>query len=100
MVGMGLSLGAKDFRRIAEQPRGVAVGTFVQLLLIPLLGFALGWLSGGGMLAVGIVLVAVSVHCAEPQESSGGEVSRGDVKAYSTKQTLKAVKGLFKGLFT
>ena len=46
------------------------------------------------------VLVAVSVHCAEPQESSGGEVSRGDVKAYSTKQTLKAVKGLFKGLFT
>ena len=59
MVGMGLSLGAKDFRRIAEQPRGVAVGTFVQLLLIPLLGFGLGWLSGGGMLAVGVVLVAV-----------------------------------------
>lgn len=59
MTGMGLSLGVKDFRRIVEQPRGVAVGTFVQLLLIPLLGFALGWLFGGGVLAVGIVLVAV-----------------------------------------
>jgi len=59
MVGMGLSLGAKDFRRIVEQPRSVAVGTFTQLLLIPLLGFLLGWFFGGGMLAVGIVLVAV-----------------------------------------
>lgn len=59
MTGMGLSLGAKDFRRIVEQPRGVALGTFVQLILIPALGFALGGFFGGGILAVGIVLVAI-----------------------------------------
>ncbi|MGV3469563.1 MAG: bile acid:sodium symporter family protein, partial [Limnobacter sp.] len=42
MIGMGLSLTVEDFRRIKEQPKGVIVGTVLQLLGVPLLGFAIG----------------------------------------------------------
>lgn len=58
MTGMGLSLTPPDFRRVLEQPRGVALGTVLQLLAIPALGFAFGALSGGGVLAAGLVLLA------------------------------------------
>lgn len=59
MVGMGLSLTLADFKRVGEQPRSVAVGTIAQLALIPLLGFAVAYAFGlGGLLAVGIVLIA------------------------------------------
>ncbi|MBB87465.1 MAG: bile acid:sodium symporter [Xanthomonadales bacterium] len=58
MVGMGLSLAVGDFRRVAEQPRGVAIGLALQLLAVPALGFAIGGLAGGGIFAVGLVLVA------------------------------------------
>lgn len=58
MVGMGLSLTVADFRRVGQQPRAVALGTLLQLLVIPLMGFAIGGLAGGGVLAVGLVLLA------------------------------------------
>ena len=58
MTGMGLSLTPPDFRRVLEQPRGVALGTVLHLLAIPALGFAFGALSGGGVLAAGLVLLA------------------------------------------
>ena len=58
MVGMGLSLTVADFRRVGQQPRAVALGTVLQLLVIPLMGFAIGGLAGGGVLAVGLVLLA------------------------------------------
>ena len=58
MAGMGLSLTINDFRRVFEYPRGVAIGTGVQLLIIPALGFAIGYAAGGGMFAVGLVLLA------------------------------------------
>eukprot|EP01035_Chromulina_nebulosa_P065454 gene65454-89536_t len=59
MIGMGLSLTVEDFRRIKEQPKGVIVGTVLQLLGVPLLGFAIGGLFGGGVMAAGLVLSAV-----------------------------------------
>lgn len=59
MIGMGLSLTAADFRRVGEQPKAVAVGTVAQLLLMPIIGFLLAWFWGGGVLAAGLVLVAV-----------------------------------------
>lgn len=58
MVGMGLSLTLWDFRRVAQQPRAVAVGTLLQLLCVPALGFAIGWGAGGGVFAAGLVLTA------------------------------------------
>ena len=59
MIGMGLSLTPKDFLRVAEQPRGVVLGTAGQLILIPAFGFLVAWAIGGGPLAAGVVLVAL-----------------------------------------
>lgn len=61
MIGMGLSLTPRDFQRVVRQPRGVLVGTFGQMLLVPLLGFALAALfsPASGVIAAGLVLVAL-----------------------------------------
>ncbi len=62
MTGMGLSLTFQDFHRIVEQPRGVLVGTFGQLLLVPFLGLVVAIaFSGMGdqVLLAGLVLVAL-----------------------------------------
>jgi bile acid:Na+ symporter, BASS family len=59
MVGIGLTLTAGDFRREAEQPKGVAVASLAQLLLMPLLGLALAMaLALPPALAVGLVIAA------------------------------------------
>lgn len=61
MVGMGLTLTTADFVREAKAPRGVILGSLAQLLLMPLLGFAVAWgLSLPAAIAVGIVIVAAS----------------------------------------
>lgn len=59
MFGMGLSLRAIDFRRVLEQPATVAVGTALQLLVIPILGFAIAAFYDQQLFAVGMVLIAV-----------------------------------------
>lgn len=41
MFGMGLSLTINDFKRIVREPRAVLVGLINQLILLPLIGFAL-----------------------------------------------------------
>lgn len=41
MFAMGLGLKLGDFTRLARRPRAVALGLFVQMLLLPLLAFAL-----------------------------------------------------------
>lgn len=58
MVGMGLSLTLADFKRVIEQPKAISIGCIGQLLLIPLLGFAIGWGLTEGIMAAGIVLIA------------------------------------------
>ena len=58
MLAMGLGLCADDFRRIGADPRGVAVGAFGQLILLPILGFVTAWAFRlGPELAVGIVIL-------------------------------------------
>ena len=59
MCGMGLSLSAEDFRRVAETPRASLLGTGLQLLVVPLIG--LGIALGFGLprpLAAGLVIIA------------------------------------------
>lgn len=41
MFGMGLSLTINDFKRIVREPRAVLIGLINQLILLPLIGFAL-----------------------------------------------------------
>lgn len=59
MVGIGLTLTTGDFRREARHPRGAVVVTAAQLVVMPLLGFAVvALLDLSGALAVGLVIAA------------------------------------------
>lgn len=59
MVGIGLTLTTGDFRREAKAPRGAVVGTAAQLIVMPLVGFAVAAALGlSPALAVGLVILA------------------------------------------
>jgi bile acid:Na+ symporter, BASS family len=59
MLGMGLTLGLDDFRRVLAMPRRVALGVGLQFTVMPLAGLAFAMLfSLEQGLAVGLVLVA------------------------------------------
>ena len=58
MLAMGLGLVVDDFRRIFGKPRAVMIGLGAQIVLLPMLGFAVAF--GFGLrpeLAVGLVLL-------------------------------------------
>lgn len=58
MFGMGTTLSAADFLRVAQRPWAVATGVFLQFLVMPLVGFLLAKGFGfSGELAAGCVLV-------------------------------------------
>ncbi|WP_226642677.1 bile acid:sodium symporter family protein [Microbulbifer variabilis] len=59
MVGIGMTLTAKDFQQVTVQPSGLLVGTLTQIVLMPLVAFALCWaLSLPASIAVGLVIIA------------------------------------------
>ena len=45
MFGMGTSMSIKDFAGIAKSPKGVFIGVSAQLMIMPIMGFALASLS-------------------------------------------------------
>lgn len=61
MVTLGMSLAVSDFVRVAQAPRGVAIGMANLLLISPLLAVGAAELFGlGAALAVGLVLLGAS----------------------------------------
>lgn len=59
MIGMGLTLGLRDFREVAVAPKASLAGTLAQVLLMPII--ALGVATAMALppaLAVGLVLIA------------------------------------------
>ncbi|SDK11466.1 bile acid:sodium symporter family protein [Microbulbifer yueqingensis] len=59
MFGMGLALTPGDFTRVARYPRAAFLGTFGQMVMLPLAGFAIAFLlMPTPALAVGLVLLA------------------------------------------
>ncbi|MDN4172551.1 bile acid:sodium symporter family protein [Nocardioides sp. SOB77] len=61
MFGLGLSLVPDDFRRVAREPRAVAVALGCQLVLLPLVCFGLvKLLDLPALVAVGMMLLAAS----------------------------------------
>ncbi len=59
MLGMGLSLVAEDFKRVLIYPKAVLIGLLSQLILLPLIGFAIASLFNvRGEVAVGIMILA------------------------------------------
>lgn len=61
MFGMGTQMGLKDFASVLKTPRGVLIGVSAQLLIMPLVGFALAKTSNlPPEIAAGIVLIGCS----------------------------------------
>ncbi len=90
MLAMGLGLRPADFRRIADKPRAVVAGLVGQLLLLPILGFALAY--GFRLppdLAVGLVLLTACPGGAH--SNLYASLARADV---ALSVTLTALSGL------
>jgi BASS family bile acid:Na+ symporter len=61
MLGLGLSLKLDDFRRVLREPRAVMIGLACQIVVLPILCFALTDASGlPPAIAVGMLLLAAS----------------------------------------
>ncbi len=61
MFAIGLTLGLDDFKGVMAFPKVVLLGLFIQLLLLPAIGFALaGFFTLNTMVAVGFVALAAS----------------------------------------
>ena len=59
MLGMGLSLVVKDFKNILLMPKAIIIGLVNQLLLLPLIAFAIALgFSLSNELAIGLMLIA------------------------------------------
>lgn len=60
MLGMGLSLTIKDFKRATQAPKTIGIALFFQLIVLPLVAFAMAKLFGlEQFLAVGLVAIAL-----------------------------------------
>ncbi|SHI91965.1 bile acid:sodium symporter family protein [Pseudozobellia thermophila] len=61
MFGMGTSMSIKDFASVFKTPKGVMIGVAAQLLIMPIVGFALAKISDfPPEIAAGIVLIGCS----------------------------------------
>lgn len=59
MLGMGLTLAPRDFRNVVIYPRATVMGAIAQILLLPVIAFAIAELLGlPGPIAVGLVIIA------------------------------------------
>ncbi len=61
MFGLGLSLKLADFKRIFLYPKAIFIGSFTQLILLPVLGFAIAalLLKNSPELAIGLIILAM-----------------------------------------
>jgi len=59
MFSLGLGLTVVDFQRVLDEPKAFAVGLLNQMVVLPIIGFALATAFGlSGELAVGLVILA------------------------------------------
>ena len=61
MFGLGLSLKITDFKRIFLYPKAIIIGSFTQLILLPVLGFTIAalLLKSSPELAIGLIILAM-----------------------------------------
>ena len=61
MVTLGMTLTVADFRRIVTYPKPVLIGLFCQMIMLPMLGFAVAGIFGlTAVYAISLILLAVS----------------------------------------
>ncbi len=78
MLGMGLGLKVKDFKRVAVEPKAVLTGLFAQLIILPLVGWAIAIIAKmPPELAVGIMVLAACPG--GPTSNLITYLARGDV---------------------
>ncbi len=78
MLGMGLSLTLYDFKRILIYPKAMIIGLISQLILLPILGFALvSIFAMDGALAVGVIILAVCPG--GPTSNLISHLAKGDI---------------------
>lgn len=94
MFGMGLSLTLMDFKRIAKYPKAVFIGSFNQLILLPLIAYGLILLFGlESGLAVGLMVIAAC-----PGGTTSNiitHVSKGDTALSVTLTAISSVVTIF-----
>jgi len=89
MLGIGFSLVLEDFRHITCYPKMVAVGTFCQVLLLPLIGMVITQvIPMQPEIAVGLLILAICPG----GPSSNTYLAKGDV---ALSMTLTAVSSMF-----
>jgi len=60
MLGLGLSLKKEDFKQLFDQPKPLAIGLFAQMMLLPIVAFALVYKSNvNPELKVGVMILSV-----------------------------------------
>ncbi len=94
MFELGLTLKVDDFKKLARQPRAVAAGMIGQLVLLPVLAFALASaLHLQPLFFVGLVLIA----CCPGGSSSNvfSMLAKGDVALSVTLTAISSVVTLF-----
>ena len=94
MFGLGLSLTPNDFARIGRSPKAVAIILAVQVILLPLVAFALATLfSLEAALAVGLLILAASPGGTTANLFS--HLFRGDVALNVTLTAINSILALF-----
>lgn len=89
MIGLGMSLKLKDFKRVVLYPKAAAVGLGNQIILLPLIGFGLATLFDlSPVWAVGLVLIAACPG--GPTSNLITFVSRGDTALSITLTALSS----------
>lgn len=94
MMGMGMSLVGDDFVRVMRYPKAVATGLVGQLMLLPLVAFALVWLFGvPALLAIGFMIIAACPGGVTSNLFS--HLARGDVALSVTLTAVASVVTVF-----
>jgi BASS family bile acid:Na+ symporter len=94
MLGLGLSLTIRDFKRVTQFPKAITVALLCQMLVLPALCLALAKLSGlSPELAVGMMLLAASPGGATANLYS--HLSNGDVALNITLTAVNSILALF-----
>lgn len=90
MLGMGLSLVLDDFKRIVVYPKAIIVGLTNQLIILPLIGFALALIFPvRAEIAVGIMILAACPG--GPTSNLFAHLAKGDTALSVTLTSLSSL---------
>ena len=94
MIGMGLSLTVGDFKRVVNYPRAMVLGLINQLVLLPLIGFALVWIfSVQPEIAIGVMILAACPG--GPTSNLIAHLARGDTALSVSLTAISSVVTVF-----